>query len=480
VEFGSLSTNERKVRSMIYDHFFSAALNRLHEERRYRVFADLERLAGRFPHATWHSPDGPRPIVIWCSNDYLGMGQHPKVIDAMVEVATRMGAGAGGTRNISGNNHPLVELERELADLHGKEAALVFTSGYVSNETGIATIAKLLPNCVILSDALNHNSMIEGVRRADVEKKIWRHNDVGHLEELLAAEVPDRPKLIVFEALYSMDGDVAPVNRICDLAERYGAMTYIDEVHSAGMYGPAGAGIAAREGALHRIDVVEGTLAKAFGCLGGYITGSRALIDSVRSHAPGFIFTTALPPPICAAATAAIRHLKNSDQERHRQQVNAARLKHSLVAAGLPVMLTNTHIVPVMIGDAERCKRASDMLLERHGIYIQPINYPTVPRGTERLRITPSPHHGDALITDLTDALVDVWSRLGLPVTRSGREAPRRANRIVADNGTPRERSEVGNESLHKTKGEGNPNKESQSSDASLRRQLNQIGVMEA
>src|SRR5262245_61118498 len=275
---------------MAYDRFFSAALARLHEERRYRVFADLERIAGRFPHATWHSPEGPRPVVIWCSNDYLGMGQHPKVIGAMVETATRMGAGAGGTRNISGTNHPLVQLEREIAQLHGKQAALVFTSGYVSNETGIATIAKLLPNCLILSDALNHNSMIEGVRRSGSEKKIWRHNDVVHLEELLAAQPPERPKLIVFEALYSMDGDVAPVNRICDLAERYCAMTYIDEVHSAGLYGPAGAGIAAREDALHRIDVVEGTLAKAFGCLGGYIAASADVIDAVRSYAPGFIF----------------------------------------------------------------------------------------------------------------------------------------------------------------------------------------------
>src|SRR6201993_4036581 len=400
---------------MIYDHFFSTAVARLHEERRYRVFADLERIAGRFPHATWHAPDGPRPVVIWCSNDYLGMGQHPKVIGAMVETATRMGTGAGGTRNISGTNHPLIELERELADLHGKEAALVFTSGYVSNETGIATIAKLLPNCVILSDAWNHNSMIEGVRRAGVEKKVWRHNDVGHLEELLAAQAPERPKLIAFEALYSMDGDVAPVNRICDLAERYGAMTYIDEVHSAGMYGPAGAGIAAREGTLHRIDVVEGTLAKAFGCLGGYIAGTADLIDAVRSYASGFIFTTALPPAICAAATAAIRHLKSSQWEREQHQRRAARTKAVLIAAGLPVMPSETHIVPVLVSDPENCKAASDLLLTEHGIYIQPINYPTVPRGMERLRITPSPYHDDGLIEALAKALIDVWDRLGLP-----------------------------------------------------------------
>ena len=401
---------------MIYDRFFSAALARLHEERRYRVFADLERVAGRFPHAIWHSTDGARPVVLWCSNDYLGMGQHPKVIGAMVQSATRMGAGAGGTRNISGTSHPLVELEHEIAGLHGKEAALVFTSGYVSNETGIATIAKLLPNCVILSDAWNHNSMIEGVRRAGTEKKIWRHNDARHLEELLAAEPKERPKLIVFEALYSMDGDVAPVKRICDLAERYGAMTYIDEVHSAGMYGPSGAGIAAREGALHRIDVVEGTLAKAFGSLGGYIAASANVIDAVRSYAEGFIFTTALPPAVCAAATAAIRHLKASQWERDRHQDRAARVKAALSAAGLPVMANGTHIVPVMVGDPEACKAASDLLLAGHGIYIQPINYPTVPRGTERLRITPTPYHEDALIDALAEALVDVWGQLGLPL----------------------------------------------------------------
>ena len=400
---------------MKYNDFFSKALGQLRSERRYRVFADLERIAGRFPHAYWHAPDGRREVVIWCSNDYLGMAQHPKVVGAMTETAARMGTGAGGTRNIAGNNHPLIELERELADLHNKPAALVFTSGYVSNSTGIATIAQLLPTCLILSDALNHNSMIEGVKRAGCDKQIWRHNDLAHLEELLQAADPARPKLIVFESLYSMDGDVAPVHAICDLADRYNAMTYVDEVHAVGMYGKRGGGITDRDDAAKRVDVIEGTLAKAFGCLGGYITGSTELIDAVRSYAPGFIFTTALPPAICAAATAAIRHLKTSQWERERHQDRAARVKAVLTAAGLPVMPSDTHIVPVLVGDPEKCKAACDLLLEEHGIYIQPINYPTVPRGMERLRITPSPYHDDALIDRLAEAISDVWERLGLP-----------------------------------------------------------------
>ncbi len=401
---------------MDYSKFFSDALSRLHDERRYRVFADLERIAGRFPHAVWHTPKGPRNVVIWCSNDYLGMGQHPKVVGAMVETATRVGTGAGGTRNIAGTHHPLVQLEEELADLHGKQAALLFTSGYVSNQTGISTLCKLMPNCLIISDALNHNSMIEGIRQSGCERVVFRHNDVAHLEEILKAADPARPKLIACESLYSMDGDVAPLSAICDLAEKYNAMTYVDEVHAVGMYGPRGGGIAERDGVMHRIDVLEGTLAKAYGCLGGYIAASKDIVDAVRSYAPGFIFTTALPPAICSAATAAIKHLKSSTWERERHQDRAARLKAVLTSAGIPVMSTDTHIVPVFVGDAELCKKASDLLLEDHGIYIQPINYPTVAKGEERLRITPSPYHDDVLIDHLAESLLQVWDQLGMPL----------------------------------------------------------------
>jgi 5-aminolevulinate synthase len=394
---------------------FENTISALKREQRYRVFVDLERKVGQFPHALWNSPTGKRDVVIWCSNDYLAMGHHPKVIEAMCGAVRSIGAGAGGTRNISGTNRTLVELEAEIADLHDKESALVFTSGYVSNQTGIATIAKLLPDCLILSDALNHNSMIEGVRSAGCAKQIWRHNDLANLEELLSSAAPDRPKLIVFESVYSMDGDVAPIKEICDLAERNGAMTYLDEVHAVGMYGPRGAGIAERDGVMNRVDVVEGTLAKAFGTLGGYITGPNAVIDAVRSHAPGFIFTTALPPGIAAAAKAAIAHLKVSHRERAGQRESVAATKSALRKAGLPVMATETHIVPVMVGDPELCKRASDLLLHQFGIYIQPINYPTVPRGTERLRITPTPAHDARLVEQLADAMLWVWRELNLP-----------------------------------------------------------------
>ena len=403
---------------MDYRRHFEEAVVRLQAERRYRVFADLERDALRFPHATWRPAEGaaPRNVVVWCSNDYLGMGGNPKVIAAMREAAARHGAGAGGTRNISGNSHPLVELEAELAGLHGKEAALTFTSGWVSNLAAISTIAGLLPDCVILSDAMNHNSMIEGVRRSGCEKRVFRHNDAEHLEDVLKEIGKSRPKLVVFESLYSMDGDIAPIGRFCDLAERYGAMTYVDEVHAVGMYGAHGGGISERDGVGDRIDVIEATLAKGFGTLGGYIAANATIIDAVRSYAPSFIFTTALPPAIAAAALAAVRHLKVSGEERAKHARQVARVKQQLQAAGLPVMPNPSHIVPVFVGNAELCKATTDLLLDRHGIYIQPINYPTVARGAERLRITPTPFHDDALIADLVEAMRDVWRRLDLPL----------------------------------------------------------------
>lgn len=404
---------------MDYRGFFEDAVDTLRQEKRYRVFADLERIAGRFPRAIFRdNADNQREITIWCSNDYLGMGQHPVTIAAMQETAAKLGVGAGGTRNISGTNRPLVELERSLADLHRKEGALVFTSGFVSNEAAIATIARLLPDCVIFSDQLNHASMIQGVRQSGMEKRIFRHNDAGHLRELLASVDKKRPKLIVFESIYSMDGDVAPIAEICDLAEEFGALTYIDEVHAVGMYGPRGGGVAERDGLMGRIDIVEGTLAKGFGVMGGYIAANQAIIDAVRSYAPEFIFTTALPPALCAAARASIEHLKTSTVEREGQQRQAHLTKDILGDAGLPVLKTDTHIVPIIVGDARLCKAASDMLLEKHNIYIQPINYPTVPKGTERLRITPTPLHTDEMIIELRHALVSVWASLELPRER--------------------------------------------------------------
>ncbi len=399
---------------MNYENFFKSELDGLREEGRYRIFANLERKAGSFPRATHRTADTEHEITVWCSNDYLGMGQNPAVIAAMHEAIDRCGAGAGGTRNISGTNHYHVLLEQELADLHGKESALLFTSGYVSNWAALGTLASCIPDCVVLSDAGNHASMIEGIRHSRAERHIFKHNDVADLERLLKHIDPDRPKLIAFESVYSMDGDIGPIREICDLADKYNAMTYLDEVHAVGMYGPRGGGIAEREGLMDRITVIEGTLGKAFGVVGGYITGTAALCDFVRSFASGFIFTTALPPAVAAAAAASIRHLKVSELERRKQRDRVAKLRRKLDAIGLPYMANQSHIVPVMVGDPKKCKWISDILMERYGIYIQPINYPTVPRGTERLRITPTPLHSDEDIDRLVTALSELWSQCAL------------------------------------------------------------------
>ncbi|MEH6403451.1 MAG: 5-aminolevulinate synthase [Sneathiella sp.] len=397
-----------------YDKLFEQAIQDLKTENRYRVFTELGRHAGSFPRASRHTENGPAEVTIWCSNDYLGMGQHPKVLKAMKDAVDRYGAGAGGTRNISGNTHLICELEKELADLHGKESALVFTSGYVSNDATIGTLGKLLPGAVILSDELNHASMIEGVRHSGCEKMIFRHNDVADLEEKLKTIDPNRPKIIAFESVYSMDGDISPMKAICDLADKYNAITYLDEVHAVGLYGPRGGGIAERDGLMDRITIMEGTMGKAIGVVGGFITSTADIVDSIRSYASGFIFTTSLPPVIAAGALASIRHLKESKAERASHQERAATLKRLLAEAGLPVLQTPTHIVPVMVYDAALCKQATDMLLDDYGIYIQPINYPTVPRGEERLRITPSPLHDDKMMANLVTALKEVWGRLGL------------------------------------------------------------------
>lgn len=399
---------------MNYERFFEGKIAALRAEGNYRVFADIVRQRGDFPIATRFSSSKARTVTVWCSNDYLGMGQHPAVIEAMHIALDHVGAGSGGTRNISGTTHYHVLLEEELADLHGKEAALLFTSGYISNEATLSILAKLLPDCVIFSDELNHASMIDGMRHSRAEKRIFRHNDIAHLDELLAREDLNRPKIVAFESVYSMDGDIAPITQICDVAQRHGAMTFLDEVHAVGLYGRRGGGIAERDGVMDRLDIIEGTLAKAFGVMGGYIAASKTICDTVRSYASSFIFTTSLSPVLVAGALASVSHLKRSDEERQRHQERAATLKRLFHAAGLPVMSSDSHIVPVHVGHPVRCKHVSDLLLEDYGIYVQPINYPTVPRGTERLRFTPTPLHTDGMMEYLIESMVEIWSRLDL------------------------------------------------------------------
>ena len=396
---------------MNYDEIFKSAIDRLHDEGRYRVFVDILRTKGNFPNAHCFGGNGPKPITVWCSNDYLAMGQHAAVIEAMEKALHEVGAGSGGTRNISGNTHYHTQLEAELAELHGKDGALLFTSGYVSNEAALSTLGKLLPGCVIFSDELNHASMIAGIKSSGCAKRVFRHNDIEHLEELLAAEDPGTPKLIAFESVYSMDGDVAPISAICDLADKYNAITYLDEVHAVGMYGPRGGGISERDQVADRLTLIEGTLGKAFGVMGGYVAASRTLIDCIRSYAPGFIFTTSLSPVLVAGALASVRHLKVSSEERDAQQQAAAMLKGKFSAADLPLMPSVTHIVPLLVGCPVKAKRISDILLAEYGLYVQPINFPTVPRGTERLRFTPGPQHSVEMMDELTAALVEIWGR---------------------------------------------------------------------
>ena len=399
---------------MDYNKVFADQLAELRDEGRYRVFAELERHAGNFPRATRYVDGEKQDVIVWCSNDYLGMGQNKDVIAAMHSALDKVGAGSGGTRNISGTNHYHVLLERELADLHGKEAALLFTSGYISNEATLSTLAKALPGLVIFSDALNHASMIDGIRHGGGPKQIWRHNDTAHLEEVLAQADTGAPKIVAFESVYSMDGDIAPICEICEIAKRYDALTYLDEVHAVGMYGPGGGGVAARDGVMDQLDIIEGTLAKAFGVMGGYITATSDLVDVIRSYASSFIFTTSVSPVIAAGALTSIRHLRNSDVERQQHQERVATLKRLFTEAHLPLLPSVSHIIPLMVGDAALCKQVSDELLDEYGFYVQPINYPTVPRGTERLRFTPTPFHNDAMMADLVKSLQTVWARLNL------------------------------------------------------------------